>query len=164
MADAFLPVMLAHPFELTRERLVPPERRAEIRHCVDLACVIRRPYWRLIRARVVDLSADGMLVWFEGRLDDGMELDVSFKTAEPAVWFDTRATVTRVLHDRRAFDFGRAVGLRFESLSSVSHLILRGNLRKLPRPLPLRDPPSRLAAKGEDYAGIVRSILEGRAA
>ena len=155
--------MLAHPFELTRERLVPrPERRAEIRHRVDLACVIRRRNWRLIRANVVDLSADGMLLSFEGWIDDGVELDVSFKAAEPAIWFDTHATVTRVVHGRRTPDSGRAVGLRFASLSAVAHVILRGHLRNLPRPPPLREPPPALVAKGEDYAGILRSILGER--
>ena len=152
--------MLADPFELTRERLAPPERRAEIRRCVDLACVLRRRHWRFARARVIDLSADGMLLSFEGLLDDGAELDVSFKAAEPAIWFDTHATVTRVVHDRRTCDSGRAVGLRFESLSAVARVILRGNLRNCPRPPPLREPPLTLVAKGEDYAVIVRNILE----
>jgi hypothetical protein len=155
--------MLAHPFELTLERLVPrPERRAEIRHRVDLACVVRRKHWRLSRARVIDLSADGMLLSFDGWIDDGVELDVSFKAAEPAIWFDTHATVTRVVCGRRTRDSGRAVGLRFESLSAVAHVILRGHLRNFPRPPPLREPPHALVAKSEDYAGIVRIILEER--
>jgi hypothetical protein len=150
------------PSELIFERLVPPaERRAEIRHCVDLVCVIRRRHWRFIRARVADLSADGMLVSFEGRVDVGVDLDVSFKAAQPAIWFDTRATVTRVVQGRRACDSGHAVGLRFESLSAVAHMILRGNLRRLPRPPSRREPPRRgHHPNREDYASIVRSILE----
>ena len=155
--------MLAHPYELTFERLLPrPERRAEIRHRVDLECVIRRKHWRLSRAHVVDLSADGMLLSFEGWIDDGVELDVSFKAAEPAIWFDTHATVTRVVHGRRTGDSGHAVGLRFESLSAVAHVILRGHLRNLPRPSPLREPPQALVAKSEDYAGTLRSVLGER--
>jgi len=72
------------------------------------------------------------------------------------------ATVTRVVRGRRKGDAGSAVGLRFESLSAVAHLILRGYLRSLPRPVARREPPSALQVKGDDYAGIVRGILEGR--
>jgi hypothetical protein len=155
--------MLAQPLDLTFDRWVPrSERRAEIRHCVDLVCVLQRRYWRLTHARVIDLSADGMLVAFEQRIDDGVELDVSFKTAEPALGFDTRATVTRIVRGRRAGDAGLAVAVRFESLSAVAHLILRGHLRNLPRPRPLRDPPPLLTVTGPDYAGVVFDILEGR--
>ncbi len=157
--------MLAPPVEPTLERLVSrPERRAEIRHRVDLWCIVRRKHWRLSRVRVVDLSADGMLLSFEGCgwIDDGVELEVSFKAAEPAIWFDTHATVTRVVRGHRRSDSGRAVALRFDSLSAVAHVILRGHLRKFPRPPPLREPPPSLVAKSEDYAGIVRSILEER--
>jgi hypothetical protein len=163
MADALLHTMRAHTLELIFERSVPrPERRAEIRHRIDLVCVLRRRYWRFSRARVIDLSADGMLVSFEQRLDDGASLEVSFKAAEPAIWFDARATVTRLVRGRRARDSGPALAMRFESLSAVAHLILRGHLRNLPRPPPLREPPAALVAKSEDYAGIVRDILEER--
>jgi c-di-GMP-binding flagellar brake protein YcgR len=152
--------MLAHPLERTFERLIPRlERRAEMRHCVDLACVVRRRHWRFTRAYVLDLSADGMLLSFEGWLDTGVELDVSFKAAMPAMWFDTHATVTRVVHDRRTRDSGRAVGLRFDSLSAVSHLILRGHLQNSPRPPSLREPRRAAVANRQDYASIVRNIL-----
>ena len=155
--------VLAHRLELLLEQpLAHPERRAEVRHSVDLVCVVRRKYWRFSRARVLDLSADGMLFAFGQRIDDGAELDVSFKAAQPAIWFDARATVTRVVRGRRKGDAGSAVGLRFESLSAVAHLILRGYLRSLPRPVARREPPSALQVKGDDYAGIVRGILEGR--
>ncbi len=155
--------VLAHRLELLLEQpLAHVERRAEVRHSVDLACVVRRRHWRFSRARVLDLSADGMLFAFGQRIDDGAELDVSFKAAQPAIWFDARATVTRVVRGRRKGDTGAAVGLRFESLSAVAHLILRGYLRNLPRPDARREPPSALMAKGDDYAGIVRGILEGR--
>jgi len=155
--------VLAHHLELTFERLLPhPERRAEVRHCVDLVCVVRRRYWRFSRARVIDLSADGMLFAFGQRIEGGTELDVSFKAAQPAMWFDARATVTRVVRGRRKGDSGSAVGVRFESLSAVAHLILRGYLRNLPRPACLREPPSALVTRSDDYAGIVRRIVEGR--
>jgi hypothetical protein len=87
---------------------------------------------------------------------------VSFRAAEPAIWFDAHATVTRVVHGRRTRDSGPSVGLQFDSLSAVSHLILRGYLRSFPRPPALREPPPALVAKSEDYAGNVRSILEQR--
>jgi hypothetical protein len=161
MVGALLRSMHAHPLELTFERLTPrPERRAEIRHRVDLACVVRRGYWRFTRARVIDLSADGMLLSFEGWIDEGVDLDVSFKAAEPAIWFDAHATVRRVVRGRRSRDSGHAPGLRFESLSAVSHVILRGHLRNFPRPPSLREPPSAPVAETKDYANIVRSILE----
>ncbi len=158
--------MLANQLELlvdSERPLAHPERRAEVRHCVNLFCVVRRKHWRLTRAKIIESSADGMLLSFEQHIDEGAELDVSFKTAQPAIWFDAHAKVTRVVQGRRKLDPGPSVGLRFDALSAVAHLILRGHLRNFPRPPALREPPAALAAKSEDYAGVVRSILEGRA-
>jgi hypothetical protein len=157
-------VMPTSRLELIFERpLAYPERRAEVRHCVDLVCVVRRRHWRPSYARVVDLSAAGMLLAFQPRIDEGEELGVSFKTAQPPIRFEAHARVARLARGRRKHDSGPCVGLRFESLSAVAHLILRGHLRNLPRPACRREPPSALRVKGEDYASFARGLLEARA-
>ncbi len=145
---------------------VPPrDRRREIRRCICLpCCVVRREDWQLLGDRSVDLSPEGMLVLTDERTNEGSELLVSFQATDCRLWFDTSATVTRIVEGRRRGDKGRALGLRFQSLPAVSRLILRGHLRKFARSAALRDPPPELDAQEErvDYADLVRRILSER--
>jgi len=46
----------------------------------------------------------------------GETVIVSFFEPTESRWYDTEATVARVMHGRRATDRGRCVGLRFDSL------------------------------------------------
>lgn len=142
---------------------VPTNRRREIRRSACLGCQVRRKNDdRLVGDRTLDLSPQGMLVFSDERLDEGTELFVSFQATELPIWFDTRATVSRIVQGRRPGDIGRALGLRFETLPAVSRLILRGHLRKHPAAQAQRDPPAELAHKDPDYAQIVRDIRDGR--
>jgi hypothetical protein len=109
----------------------------------------------------VDLSPQGMLVLSDERIGEGIEVVVSFQATELPIWFDTMATVSRIVEGRRPGDTGRALGLRFETLPAVSRLILRGHLRSLPIARPRREPPLPLAPKDPDYARIVKEIWEG---
>lgn len=104
-----------------------------------------------------------MLLLSDERLDRESVLVVSFMATEFPIWFDTRAIVVRVVEGRRTGDSGRAVGLRFASLPSVSQLILRGHLKKLDPPTPQRERPvSRVSHRRDpDYARIVKDILDG---
>jgi hypothetical protein len=80
-------------------------------------------------------------------------------TTEFPIWFDTRATVARIVEGRRPGDDGRALGLRFDSLPAVSRLILRGHLRKIPPTLPKRELPLDLRRPGStDYARQIAAI------
>lgn len=144
---------------------LPPNRRGEIRRSACLGVRVRR--WesdRLVGDRTLDLSPQGMLVMSDERIDEGSDLLVSFQATELPIWFDTRATVTRIVQGRRPGDVGRALGLRFDSLPAVSRLILRGHLKKHPPALAQREPPVELRRKkaDPDYAQIVKDILEGR--
>jgi hypothetical protein len=139
-----------------------------MRHTARLGCRVRRiEDWRLLGDRTVDLSPQGMLVLSDERVEEGTSLVVSFQATELPIWFDTCATVTRVVQGRRPGDGGRALGVHFDTLPAVSRLILRGYLRRVPVVEPTREPPLEIATLGSsrgpkstDYAGIVRGILE----
>jgi hypothetical protein len=142
---------------------LPSNRRREMRRHARLGCRVRHPdTWSLVGDRTVDLSPQGMLLLSDEIIEEGSELVVSFQATELPIWFDTLASVTRIVEGRRPGDPGRALGLRFQTLPAVSRLILRGHLRKLPLAPAQREPPlSLLVAKDPDYAGIVKDIWEG---
>ncbi len=145
----------------------PANRRREIRRATRLGCRVRRmDTWGLVGDRTLDLSPQGMLVLSDERLDSGEELVVSFQATELPIWFDTLATVTRVVEGRRPGDHGRAIGLKFDTLPAVSRLILRGHLGRYPATYATREPPLHLALparrEARDYAKIVKDIWEGR--
>lgn len=138
---------------------LPPNRRGEMRRSIRIGCRVRGQSGRLVGDRTVDLSPQGLLLLSDEDLAPGLELDVSFRASEPLLWFETRATVRRIVEGRRPGDGGRAVGLHFDSLPAVSRLILRGHLRKLPQPQPHRSVPHELVPARVDYAGDVTRIL-----
>jgi hypothetical protein len=146
---------------------LPINRRCEMRHSARLGCRVRRiEDWRLLGDRTIDVSPQGMLVLSDEAVDEGTSLVVSFQATELPIWFDTCATVTRIVQGRRPGDRGRALGIHFDTLPAVSRLILRGHLRKLPLVRATREPPidfaraSRPASVDDDYAGAVRRILD----
>lgn len=143
---------------------LPPNRRGEIRRDIRLGCRVRRVAdLRLVGDRAIDLSPQGLLVLSDDRVEEDTELVVSFMTTQLPIWFDTRATVARVVEGRRPGDAGRALGLRFRSLPSVKRLILRGHLGKVAPTAARRDPPPDISAlRGPDYARIIADIAAGR--
>jgi hypothetical protein len=148
---------------------LPANRRREMRRAVRLACRVRRmDDWRLLGDRTVDLSPQGMLVLSDERIDDQIECVVSFQATELPIWFDACARVTRIVEGRRPGDTGRALGVHFETLPSVSRLILRGFLRRHPVVPAQRELPLELAAMREpafDYHGaMLVSLTEHLAA
>jgi hypothetical protein len=140
---------------------LPTNRRREMRRLVRLACRVRRmDDWRLLGDRTLDLSPEGMLVLSDERVDEGLELVVSFQATELPIWFDATAKITRVVEGRRPGDPGRALGVRFETLPAVSRLILRGFLRRHPLTHAQREPPLDIAAlSGIDYASQVHRVM-----
>jgi hypothetical protein len=136
-----------------------------MRRSVRLGCRVRRiEDWRLVGDRTVDLSPQGMLGLSDEGVEEGTTLVVSFQATELPIWFDTCATVTRVVQGRRPGDPGRALGIHFDTLPAVSRLILRGFLRRHPMVRASREPPidvARAEPAGEvDYADAVRRILD----
>jgi hypothetical protein len=118
--------------------------------------------WSLLGDRTVDLSPQGLLVLSDERVPEGTELVVSFQATELPIWFDTVATLTRVVEGRRPGDPGRAFGVRFEALPAVSRLILRGFLRRHPETSSQRELPYDLAVASDerpDYARDVGRLL-----
>jgi hypothetical protein len=120
--------------------LIRTNERREVRRALSLECqVVREKDFRLVSNETLDLSPAGMLVPTEVDLEPGEGVLVSFRATDLGLWFDTEATVARIIHGRRPGDKGRGVGLRFSTLSNVKRLILRGHLRRIPPPLPRRE-------------------------
>lgn len=126
--------------------------RREVRRAVGLTCqVVRERDFRLISDQAVDLSPDGMLVSSDHDMVVGENLIVSFKATQLGLWFDTEASVARIIQGRRDGDRGAGIGLSFSTLDRVKRLILRGHLRRVPPPLPRR-------TQRIDWTATVRSL------
>jgi hypothetical protein len=133
-------------------RFVHRNERREVRRAVGLTCqVVRERDFKLIADQAIDLSPDGMLVSSDHDLAVGESLIVSFKATQLGLWFDTEASVARVIRGRRPGDGGTGIGLSFSTLDRVKRLILRGHLRRVPPPLPRR-------SQRIDWTATVRSL------
>src|SRR6185369_11047793 len=117
--------------------LIRKNERREIRRAMVLPCqIVRERDFRLIAEKAMDLSPDGMLIATEVDLEPGENVFVSFRATELGIWFDTEASVARVIRGRRPGDKGKGVALRFSTLPQVKRFILRGHLRRTPPPIP----------------------------
>jgi hypothetical protein len=126
--------------------------RREVRRAVSMTCqIVRERDFQLVSQKALDLSPDGMLVATDVDLEPGENVFVSFRATELGIWFDTEASVARVVRGRRPGDKGKGIGLRFSSLGSVKRLILRGHLRRVPPPVPRRK-------QRIDWSATIRSI------
>ena len=132
--------------------LVRKNDRKSVRRHVRIDCqVVRESDFALVGHRTLDLSPDGMHVRLSDDVLVGEKMLVSFQATQLGLWFDTQAEVMRIIRGRRPEDEGRAFGVKFTNMDSVSRLILRGHLRRVPPPLPQR--PTRV-----DYAATIRQI------
>lgn len=132
--------------------LVRRNDRREVRRAHAFLCqVVREHDFRLVASEALDISPDGMLVRTDEELQPGDTMIVSFKATRLGIWFDTEATVARVIRGRRPGDKGRGVALRFTTLDNVKRLILRGHLRRVPPPIPRRQ-------QRIDWSATVRSV------
>ena len=115
-------------------------RRHAMRRAVQLPCqVVREEDFRLVGDRAVDLTPEGMLIVTDRMdLEVGQSLIISFQATEFGIWFDTEATVARIIKGKRKGDIGRAVGVRFQGLENVKRLILRSAFHGVPPPVPRR--------------------------
>jgi len=121
--------------------LVPLNQRRAMRRAARFECqVVRERDFKLLGDCGVDLSVGGMLVVTDERVLTGEDVVVSFRAPGVGSWFDASATVARVVHGRRPGDGGRALGLRFHPMDSVSRTFIRAGLRGIPPIIPAREP------------------------
>jgi hypothetical protein len=121
--------------------LVHAQQRRSIRRALDVECrVVRERDACLIARRSVDLSPLGMLVVADVPVLTGEPLWVFFRLPQTDAWMGADATVVRVVHGRRPGDAGRCLGVEFEALDDGSARYLRHALRRVPPPLPMREP------------------------
>src|SRR2546427_804024 len=118
---------------------VRKNERREVRRAIRVQCqIVRESDFSLVSEQALDVSPDGMLVATDTSLITGENVIVTFRATDLGIWFDTEATVARMVHGRRPGDKGRAAALSFSTLSRVKRFILRGHLRRVPPPLPRR--------------------------
>jgi len=121
--------------------LVHAHQRRVVRRSLRVDCqIVRERDFKLIGSRGLDLSPQGMLVMAQERVLTGEPVLVAFRLPRQHYWFDAEAVVARVVHGRRPGDRGRCFGLAFEWLTADAQRHLRGVLRGLPPPLPMREP------------------------
>ena len=143
---------MVQPGPVESLKFVHRNDRREVRRAVGLTCqVVRERDFRLVADQALDLSPDGMLVSSDHDLQVGESLIVSFKATQLGLWFDTEASVARIIKGRRPSDRGAGIGLSFSTLDRVKRLILRGHLRRVPPPLPRR-------TQRIDWTATVRSL------
>jgi hypothetical protein len=122
--------------------LVPAHQRRAVRRAAPVDCqVVRERDFKLIGTRGVDVSPLGMLVVAEDdRVLTGEPVIVAFRLVCSGWWFDSLATVARVVHGRRPGDMGHCLGIEFDPLEPDVQSFLRRALRAVPPPLPMREP------------------------
>lgn len=79
-----------------------------------------------------------MLIKLRQGVEVGDKLIVSFQATPMGIWFDSEATVRRIVHGRRPTDTMPAFGISLDSLSNVHRHIMKGYLRNIPPPIPKR--------------------------
>lgn len=134
-------------------------RRRSRRVAVDLECQCVDAECVLIGDRIVNLSADGVLVRTDGAaVDVGETVIVSFRPPGSAVWIDAEARVTRLLTGSRPGAPGVALELSgtgpFER-ELLAALVERHGARKRRGPKMLPPLPRRARAS----AVVSRSIV-----
>ena len=84
---------------------VRKNERREVRRAMPVTCqIVRERDFRLVSEKILDLSPDGALVATDVDLDPGENVFVSFRATELDLWFDTEASVARVIRGRRPGD------------------------------------------------------------
>lgn len=132
--------------------LVAASERRSVRRHVRLECeVVRERGFKLLGRRMLDLSSTGLRVAALERVLTGEKVVLAFRAPGGGGWIDAEGTVTRMVHGRRAQDFGPSIGVEFGELSDESRSLLRRQLAKCPPILGRRAPRI-------DYAASVQAI------
>lgn len=88
--------------------------------------------FRLIGDRILDASAEGVLLACDDRVALGESVILSFPVPNSDLVFDAEAEVVRVIRGERDGDPGYCAGLRFVDFDRRDRLALGLDLRALP--------------------------------
>lgn len=98
----------------------PPRRRGYRRRVhIPYGEVVRESDFRVVSSLTLDLSPFGAMVRADRPVLTGEEVVLSLRPARRDLWVDVFATVTRVIHGRRAGDtMGPCLGLAFHDVDA----------------------------------------------
>lgn len=88
--------------------------------------------FELIGERVLDCSAEGVLVACDQRVSLGDRVLISFAVPGTPLWFDAESEVVRIIEGLRPGDRGYCAGLRFIDFDRRDRLALGVDLRRHP--------------------------------
>ncbi|MDQ3033709.1 MAG: PilZ domain-containing protein [Myxococcota bacterium] len=88
--------------------------------------------FRLIGERILDASAEGVLLACDDRIAIGESVILSFPVPNSDLVFDAEAEVVRIVRGERDGDRGYCAGLRFVDFDRRDRLALGLDLRSLP--------------------------------
>jgi PilZ domain len=93
---------------------------------------VRLDDFRLIGERILDASAEGVLVACDAQVRTGERVLLSFPVGERHAYFDAEAEVVRVIEGHRDGDPGYCAGLRFVDFERSARLAMGVDLRRYP--------------------------------
>jgi PilZ domain len=113
-----------------------------VRHSVRIPCqVVRERDFKLVGRHVLNLSKEGMLVLSDRPVLTGEQVLLTLKVpGTTSTWLDAEAVVTRVVHNRRPDDEGRALGLSFTWVAPQAAYMLEQQLAWFREAAPRRVP------------------------
>jgi hypothetical protein len=107
--------------------------------------------FRLIGERILDCSAEGVLLACDDGVTLGESVIISFPVPKSSLVFDAEAEVVRIIRGERDGDPGYCAGLRFVDFDRRDRLALGVDLRSFPQvPRRLRWGSTTRSEHGED--------------
>lgn len=134
-----------------RHGLVPRYRRYTRHLLRSRGQAVALDGFRLIGERILDCSAEGVLLACDDGVTLGESVIISFPVPKSPLVFDAEAEVVRIIRGERDGDPGYCAGLRFVGFDRRDRLALGVDLRSFPQvPRRLRWGATTRSEHGED--------------
>ena len=132
---------------MTRPRM----HRGKDRYAMITDCMVESDDGRLIGARTLDGSWDGLHVLACDTVRFGERVKVSVRVPRSSFWIEAEGRITRLDFGRRKGDRGAAFGVCLERMHGMDRLVWGTALRRLPKAVAKR-------GESRDYASSVERI------